>query len=254
MSIDFNLVAITAPAAFLFIGIFLYGERVHVLRLITDNHRNIESVTTGMSIAYVFMHMMPELHEASETIAKSESISTPFDGMLIYYFALIGFLAFLGIERLRSRLSETEDAHIDSSGEVKFSNAFLIHMAGLVIYVGLMSYLLVRTTDSSITNIALFAFAFGGHFLVIAHDLIEEHGEVYRRYGRWALAIGVLLGWLTGVLTILPENGLAMLTAFIAGAVIMTNTMMEVPANKDGRYTWFAAGSLIYGLLMLSLR
>jgi len=254
MSIDYNLVAITAPAALLFIGIFLFGERIHVLHLITDNHRSIESFTTGMSIAYVFMHMMPELHEARETIAESESIATPFDGMLIYYLALIGFLAFLGIERLRSRLSEFEDAHVETSGEVKFSKAFLIHMAGLVIYVGLMSYLSVRTTDSSITAIALFAFAFGGHFLVIAHGLIEEHGEVYRRNGRWILALGVLLGWLTGVLTILPENGLAMLTAFIAGAVIMTNTMMEVPANKDGRYTWFAAGTLTYGLLMLALR
>lgn len=253
MSIDYNLLTITAPAALMFIGIFLYGERVHVLRLITDNHRNIESFTAGMSIAYVFMHMMPELHEARETIAKSETLSTPFDGMLIYYFALIGFLAFLGVERLRSHLSEYEDAHVDDNGKVKFSKAFLIHLAGLAIYLSLMSYLLVRTTGSSITNIALFAFAFGGHFLVITHDLIEEHGEVYKRYGRWVLAFGVLLGWLTGVVTILPENGLAMLTAFIAGAVIMTNTMMEVPANKDGRYMWFAAGGLIYGLLMLAI-
>jgi len=254
MSIDFNLMVITAPAALLFMLIFLYGEHIHVLRLITDNHRSIESFTTGMSIAYVFMHMMPELHEARETIAESESIATPFDGMLIYYLALIGFLVFLAIERLRSHLSKFDDAHIDNSGEVKVSSAFLVHMAGLVIYVGLMSYLLVRTTESSITSIALFAFAFGGHFLVLAHGLIEEHGKVYQRYGRWILAFGVLLGWLIGVMTILPENSLAMLTAFIAGGVIMTNSLMELPANKDGRFVWFAVGSLLYGLLLLSFR
>jgi len=254
MNMDFNLILITAPAAMLFMLIFLYGKHVHVLRLFTDNHRSIESVTTGMSIAYVFMHMMPELHEARETISESESIATPFDGMLIYYLALIGFLVFLGNERLRLHLTGSDNEKIENSGEVTVSKSYLVHMAGLFFYIGLMSYLLVRTTDSSITSIALFAFAFGGHFLVMAHGLIEEHAEVYQRYGRWIMAIGVFLGWLIGVLTILPENSLAMLTAFLAGGVIMINSLMELPANKNGRFVWFAVGALLYGLLLLSFK
>jgi hypothetical protein len=254
MNLDLNLLLITAPAALLFILIFVYGEHVHVLRLFTDNHRSIESFTTGMSIAYVFMHMMPELHEARETIAESESIATPFDGLLIYYLALIGFLAFLGNERLRLHLSGFDNGKTENAGEAKISKSFLVHMAGLFFYIGLMSYLLVRTTDSSITSIALFAFAFGGHFLVMAHGLIEEHAEVYQRYGRWILALGVFLGWLIGVMTTLPETSLAMLTAFLAGGVIMINSMMELPANKEGRFVWFAVGGLLYGLLLLSFR
>jgi hypothetical protein len=254
MNIDFNLILITAPAALLFILIFVYGEHVHVLRLFTDNHRSIESFTTGMSIAYVFMHMMPELHEARETIAESESMATPFDGLLIYYLALIGFIAFLGNERLRSHLSKFDDALINSGSEMTLSKSFLVHIAGLVIYIGLMSYLLVRSTESSITGIALFAFVFGGHFLVMAHGLIKEHALGYQRYGRWILAFGVFLGWLIGVLTILPENSLAMLTAFLAGGVIMINSMIELSANKEGRFAWFAVGGLIYGFLILALR
>jgi hypothetical protein len=46
---------------------------------------------------------------------------------------------------------------------------------------------------------------------------------------------------------------LALLMAFIAGAIIMNSVIMELPSEKDGRFVPFMAGGLIYGLILLPL-
>jgi hypothetical protein len=238
----------TLPAVLVFIAVFLAGERLHPLSGVVKDRRNIVSFSAGMSIAYVFVRMMPELHGARELLVESAPDPTAlrFEGIAIYFLALVGFLCFYGLDRLRPAAPEGSAA----AGEHEVANG---HVVGLAAYVGLMSYLLVRDAGESVAATALYTLAFGAHFLALDHSLRESYGEAYRRRGRWFMAGSCLLGWLLGVAFVLPEFPLSLLVAFISGGVIMTNTLMELAEGRDGRFLPFVAGSLLYGLVLVPL-
>lgn len=238
----------TLPAILVFVAVFLAGERLHPLRGLIRDRRNIVSFSAGMSIAYVFVRMMPELQGARELLVESapNPEALRFEGIAIYFLALVGFLCFYGLDRLRP----VHAAEPAGAGEHGTGNG---HLAGLAAYVGLMSYLLVRDAGESLAATALYTLAFGGHFMALDHSLREGHGESYQRRGRWWMAGSCLLGWLLGVAFVLPEFPLALLMAFISGGVIMTNTLMELAEGRDGRFLPFVVGSLLYGLLLVPL-
>jgi hypothetical protein len=56
-----------------------------------------------------------------------------------------------------------------------------------------------------------------------------------------------------GLLFALPHHVLALLMAFVAGAIIINSAIMELPSEKDGRFVPFTTGGLIYGLILLPL-
>jgi hypothetical protein len=51
----------------------------------------------------------------------------------------------------------------------------------------------------------------------------------------------------------MPHYVLALLVAFISGAIIMNSTIMELPSEKDGRFLAFMSGGVAYGLVLLPL-
>jgi hypothetical protein len=243
---DANSIAMTGAGALLFAAVFLVGGRFHPLRAVLPDRRGLVSFGAGMSAAYVFVHLMPELHSARTAVAESVSAPLPYDAKAIYFLGLVGFLAFYGLERLR--------AHVEcSAGADRETLAFRLHIGGFSVYVALMSCLLVRNLEGTSSATWLYVAAIGAHFLALEHTLAEEHGDAWRRVGRWVLALACLLGWATGLLVELPRQALALLVAFVSGAVIMTSAVMELPSEKDGRFLPFLAGGLLYGLALLPL-
>jgi hypothetical protein len=243
-----ELVIRTGPSVLVFALVFLFGDRIHPLRAFFPDRRGLVSFAAGMSAAYVFVHMMPELQEARELLLESmsESIPRPYEGISIYFLALIGFLCFYGLHALRSHAAGDGERERDAGSET-------MHIAGMATYAGLMSYLLVRSTDGLVATTVLYTIAFGAHFLALRHSLLEESGESFQRTGRWVMAASCVVGWLVGVVLPLPAYLLALLIAFISGGVIMTSAVTELAEGKDGRFLPFMAGSLIYGLLLVPL-
>jgi len=240
----------TGIAALLFALTFLFGGRVHPLKAFMRDRCGLVSFSAGMSAAYVFVHLMPEMHGARGVFAESLSGHLPLKGMAIYFVALVGFLVFYGLEHLRAQLSEGEGegAQAEESGR-----AYRLHVGGFAVYVGLVGYLLVRNLEETPVSTTLFAVAMVFHFLTIDHALREEHGAAYESRGRWLLAGMALLGWGAGALFALPVYVLALLVAFLSGAIIMNSAVMELPDSKDGRFLPFMLGGLIYGLILLPL-
>lgn len=236
----------TGAAALLFIATFIVGGRVHPFRRMVRDRRSIVSFGAGMSIAYVFVHLMPELHGVRSAFAESVSRPLPYEGMAVYFLALVGFLVFYGLDHLRVHLRAT--AKTEASGP-----AFKLHIGGFSAYVWLMSYLLVHNLGESTTSTALYALAIALHFLGVDHALREEHGVAYERVGRFVLASMALLGWAMALLITLPHYVLALLVAFISGAIILNSTIMELPSEKDGRFVPLMGGGVIYGLILLTL-
>jgi hypothetical protein len=242
----------TGIAALLFALTFLFGGKIHPLKAITHDRRSLVSFSAGMSAAYVFVHLMPEMHGARSVFAESVSGHLPLEGMVIYFVALVGFLVFYGLEHLRVQLREGEGGG-EVAGAEESGLAWRLHVGGFAAYVGLVGYLLVRNLEETPVSTALFAVAMVFHFLTIDHALREEHGAAYEGRGRWLLAGMSLLGWAAGALFALPVYVLALLVAFLSGAIIMNSAVMELPDHKDGRFLPFMLGGLIYGLILVPL-
>jgi len=236
----------TGAAALVFATTFLAGGRLRPLQPFFRSERRALSFGAGMSAAYVFVHLMPELHAAREAFAGSVRIELQFEGMGIYYLAMVGFLTFYGIDVMRGKLRESGDP-------AQRAKAYRFHIGGFAAYVVLMSYLLVHNLESSRTSTALYVIPMVCHFLSLDHSLQLEHGARYEKGGRRLLAAMSFVGWGLGLLITLPPYALALLVAFISGAIIMNNSVMELPSEKDGRFVPFMLGGLVYGLILLPL-
>jgi hypothetical protein len=236
----------TGAAALLFGTTFLIGRRLHPFRSLIRDRRTIVSFGAGMSIAYVFVHLMPELHGVRRAFAESVALPLRYEGLSIYFLALVGFLVFYGLDHVQAHVGKTASSE-------RFGPAFKLHVGGFAAYVLMMSYLLVHNLGETTISTAFYALAIALHFLGVDHALREEHGVAYERVGRFVLAAMSLLGWVLGLLIVLPHYVLALLVAFISGAVILNSTIMELPSEKDGRFVPLMGGGVIYGLILLAL-
>ncbi len=249
----------TGVAALLFAAVFLVGGRVHPLRAAGAGRRSLISFSAGISAAYVFVHLLPELNGVRRVLTTSAPMELPYEGAVIYFVAMVGFLAFYGLEHLRAHLSTSavhegggaRDDKAERSAEVGVD--FVVHIGGFAAYVWVASYLLLHSLEDSPRETALYTGALAVHFLTVEHSLHAEHGAAYERVGRWVLAGMALAGWFVGLLFALPPPVIALLVAFVSGAVVINSAIMELPSEKDGRFLPFLAGALIYGIILLPL-
>ena len=232
----------TGFAAVLLAAAFVVGERTHLLgRLLTP--RSLTSFGGGMAAAYVFLHVMPELHGARHAFTEAAAMALPYEGKAIYYLALAGFLSFYGIRHFHTRQLSAREGKPDRLD-------FQVQIGGFAAYAWLMGYLLLRGLEAHHIAIGLYAVAMAFHCLAINRELSHEYGNDYRRTGRFILAGMALAGWASAALLDLPASLIPLLLAFLSGAVIMNSLILELPTEKDGRFWPFMTGGLLYGLIL----
>lgn len=235
----------TGLAALLFALVFAVGGPARPIARLLHTKRGLLSLGAGMSAAYMFVHVMPELHETREVINEFNP-NLPWEGMFVYFLALVGFLVFYALGHKRHAAAEGREAGSEDEGE-----SYRLQLGGFAAYVWLIGYLLVRGFDESESSVLMFAVAIGLHLLSLDRSLSKEFGERYVRGGRYVLAAMGPLGWLTGLLVNLPNIVSALLVAFISGAVIVNSTITELPQKEGGRLGPFVMGGLIYGLILI---
>ena len=172
------------------------------LRFLDGTPRSIWlSVAGGISVAYVFVHLLPELAEGQETVAEAleggEGLA--FLESHVYLVALVGLAVFYGLDRLAitSRRSKREAGKEDSTSP----GVFWLHIFSFAVYNFLIGYLLLHRIDTGPGNLLLFFVAMAMHFPVNAHGLREHRKGAYVRAGRRVIAAAVVLGWVAGLLT-----------------------------------------------------
>jgi len=236
----------SAVAAVLFACAFLFGDRFRPLKWLGADPRTLISFGAGMSAAYVFVHLMPELHGAREAFAESMSKIVLYEGMAIYILALLGFVVFYGLETWRTRLREVPQAD-QPLNELEF------HVIGFVGYVSLISYLSAHGLDETRSSTVLYTIAIVFHLLGVDQDFRREHGAAYTLNTRLVLAGAAIAGWMIALVVEFPREVIASLLAFVSGAVIMNSMIMELPSEKEGRFLPFLVGAVIYGVLLAPL-
>ena len=164
------------------------------------------SMAGGVSVAYVFLHLLPELAEGQEHLGEA----IDFLERHTYLLALVGLAVFYGLERLAVR-------HADPDGDE--ASVFWIHIGAFALYNAFIGYLL-RHFEAGTSSLLLFTIAMALHFLVNDVGLEEHHHDRYERQGRWVLSAAILAGWGLGVVGEVPEAWIAALIAFLAGGAL----------------------------------
>jgi len=206
-------------------------------------HRRLVSVAGGVSVSYVFVHVLPAIAEARATIERQATWLVIVENH-VYLLSLAGFLVFYGLERYVVLDDSAEDDH--STGD-----AFRVHVGAFASYNVLFGYLLVHRETPGVSSLGLFATTTALHLLLVDYGLRREHREIYHRWGRWFLAGAVIVGGLFGVLSDLPEVILEGIFAFLAGGIVLNAIKEELPADRAGRFWPFAAGSVAYAVLLV---
>lgn len=222
------------------------------LRFLDGTPRSIWlSIGGGVSVAYVFVHLLPELAESQEVIAEAIGEGLAVLENHVYVVALLGLAAFYGLERAAATSRKREGG---AGREVAAgAGVFWLHMASFSVYNVLIGYLLLHRVENSVRNLVLFSLAMLLHFIVNDYGLREHHKDTYARIGRWILAAAVLAGWVLGVAVELPEPLIAVLIAFIAGGVVLNVLKEELPEERGSRFWAFALGAVAYTVLLLAL-
>lgn len=205
----------------------------------------------GVSVAYVFVHLLPELAEAQEVVAESLEEGLGFLQNHAYLMALLGLVIFYGLERAAVTSRRRGGASIEEASTSP--GVFWLHMASFALYNAVIGYLLVVRGERDPVGLLVFFAAMAVHLLINDRGLREHHKDAYRRIGRWLLAGALVLGWAASLTFELPEVTINLLIAFLGGGIVLNVLKEELPKERESRFPAFALGAAAYSVLLLLL-
>ncbi len=248
-------VAVTAVIA---IGLALVHLLAGKLRLLRSVPRSIWlSAAGGVSVAYVFVHLLPEVAARQAHVvatgAAPSMVALLGRERLLFVAALAGFAVFFGLERAASQSSRADAAGSDSADHESQPSVgvFWLHIGSFAVYNGIIGYLLLHREETGLAPLALFAIAMALHFLVNDHGLADHHKDAYEHVGRWILAATVVVGFAVGALAQVPHLFVSLLMAFLAGGIVLNVVKEELPAERESRFSAFAVGVVGYTGVLL---
>jgi len=211
------------------------------------SRRRWVSAAAGVSVAYVFVDVLPELAEHHRAFRDAMGEGLRFAEQRIYLLALVSFVVLYGLEHMV--LASREERRGTVAAGVPDA-VYGLHLAGFVAYSALIGYLLVERAERGPLALAIYGLAMALHFRIVDHSLREEHGRAYDRTGRWVLAASVLVGWIVGVTTSLSAVVFARFFEVLAGGVVITSLSAELPGDREGRFWPFCLGAAAYAVLL----
>ncbi|MGY1707394.1 hypothetical protein ACI79C_22765 [Geodermatophilus sp. SYSU D00697] len=211
-----------------------------------------ESVTGsfagGLAVAYVFLHLLPELAEGNEAIGEALSDvvePTPLLDLSVFLVALTGFAAFYGLERLARRRAATGPGGQEPAG------VYWLHLGSFMVYNGLITYTMALRLRTGLAFAVLFAVAMALHFVLTDRSLEEHYPRRFPRSGRVLLAVALLAGWgLDALFAPTSTVVVALLTALLGGSILLNVFKEELPSTGRSDYRWFVVGLALYAALL----
>jgi hypothetical protein len=241
---------LTFLAALVFAAIHLLGRALAFLR---PAPRSVWlSAAGGISIAYVFVHILPELAHHQDVFATHAGRLSLLDTSErdVYFAALVGLATFYGLE-LWARSSARRRARRDGVGRPS-SRTFWLQLAFYASFNVIIGYLLLDREETGLANLLTYAVAMAMHFVVADQGLREQFYPAYDAIGRWILAAAPILGWAMGVFIDIPPPAISALFAFLAGAIVLNVLKHELPEERRSHFLAFALGTSLYAGILLA--
>lgn len=198
----------------------------------------------GASVAYVFVHLLPELARGQEALAAASS------GLLggleahVWLAALAGLGVFYGLESLAQRGHDPD--------EPRGRAVFWLHVALFGLYNAIVGYLLLYRESDGVGGLLAFTLALALHFAANDYMMRQDHRHLYRAYGRWLLGAAVLAGTVLAALADLGEPVVVAMEAFLGGGIILNVLKEELPEERKSRFLPFALGAAVFAALFVA--
>ncbi len=209
------------------------------------------SIAGGVSVAYVFVRLLPELAAGQDVVNRSLPAVFLVVEKHVYLIALAGLLVFYGLERVVRMNQRAPGPKYGESTTTR--GVYRLHIATFALYNLLIGYLVVHREITGLLALALFTTAMGFHFLVTDFGLRKDHRGEYERSGRWVLLGAIVIGWAAGVLSEVSEVLVVVLSSLLAGGMILNVLKEELPAERQSRLVPFFAGAAVYALVLLTI-
>lgn len=230
-------------------ALHLLAPRIRKLPLVPEHAT--ASFGGGIAVSYVFLHLLPELAEGHVVLREmfGEEAPSALTELGIFLVALVGFSLFYGLQRLAER-SRHPPSRADPDG---VNNAvFWVHLGSFLIYNGVITYTLPLLYQTGVAFAVLFTVAMGLHFVLSDRGLEEDYGPLFNRWlPRLLLAGALVVGWALAA-AFAPTHAVtvAILTAFLAGSILLNVFKEEIPTGRGSSFSWFITGLLIYAALI----
>jgi zinc transporter ZupT len=203
------------------------------------------SFAGGSAVAYIFLHLLPELQEWQERVQEQHGHRLGLLKHPLYLVSLLGLTVFYGLERMMK-------VHQEKRGKKKSeAEVFWLHIASFSAYNALIGYLLLHREEGNAGSLLLFALAMAFHFVGNDAGLVFHHREEYQHRGRWVVSAAILAGWAIGYFTGLSDSVLGLLFSFLAGGVVLNVLKEELPEERKSNFWAFLFGVVFYAGLLL---
>ncbi len=209
------------------------------------------SAAGGVTVAFVFLFLLPELADFGQVLLAHHELGLVEE--LIYLTAAGGVVLFYGLEHLAFHARPHHQKADPDEPPFGHDYVFWVHMAWYALYNTIIGVLLSYGAQETIAGLSIYGLAMAIHFAVIDATMRNHHRHVYRATGRWLLAIAILVGWAVGAFLSIPSFVLALITAFLVGAMLVNAVKDELPSGKETRFTPFLVGALISAALLMLL-
>lgn len=202
------------------------------------NEKRLRSLAGGVAVAYVFLHMLPELVEGrdavGEVLRRVEHL-TPLLDLGIFMVALMGFTIYYGLELLATHSAERSPS---AEGRV-----YALHLGMYCLYNFLITYTMPLRVQTGLGYAMIFTVAMALHFTFTDRGLNRHFPRRFNHGGRLLLVGSLGAGWAVTALTD-PINVLAvsLMIAFLSGSILYNVFKEELPAERESSYPWFSLG------------
>ncbi len=219
----------------LILGIFLSIVHYYSGRLAQffgASKLKLVSFSAGVSIAYFFLMLMPEIYGGFLYINK-----------LIFVFILVGFVLFHLTEKIIYQHEKKEQLMRDLKEAHSLVFFFYHFIVGLV---------LIRILADSFIEGMLFFIPILFHMTVTNLSLNEIHRKITEyRLMRFLLCLSSLIGIVFALFADISNILYYTLFSFIGGAMLYIVVREEIPKEKKGSPPYFILGAFIYSLLIV---
>lgn len=219
--------------AILFLAlVHLYANKAKVLGWVW--HGRFLSFAAGLSFAYVFVDLLPALEKGQPILKQTFGDIIPYFDRHAYLIALLGLLFYYGLQRTSLK-----------------SGKFWPTFSGYLLFNFFVGASLSDSTNPDIQPLALFTVAIGMHYFVRDHQVRIASKALFVHRGRWWLVAALVLGYVVGCMTHIPDALVAIAVSFLAGGVILNVLHYELPEKKQSSYLPFIFGALFYTALLI---
>ena len=207
------------------------------------------SFAGGVSLSYVFLHLIPELEQQRIEVSERFSSTLQLHSELVHLVALVGAVVFFGLHRQ----TRTGSQRVQRAATRLFDITFWISIGSFALYNALITHSIHRRAEIDFAAVLVFVLAMTMHFVVNDYGMRRRFFAAYQHTGRWLLALAVIAGWLSGFMIDTGDVLFLIILAFLAGGTVIHVLSEELPEGRGSNFATFLSGVAIYSAVLIIL-